>query len=385
MRANSPSGSEIHLQQILHQIRMLAIRVDQSRELDEILKIVVSAVRKTLKSDRAIIYRFLPDGDGVIAQEAVNSAWKPIIGQLIYDPCFKAAWVERYQKGWISVTEDVNAKTLEPCYQELLTSLQVQANLVVPILLKAQKINGISSKPPHLWGLLIAQQCSSPRKWSALEIEYLNLLAAELGIALGQTQQPQNLLQLTQHLKNFTVQPKLKLKPIKKTLHQNNRDKIITETTLPKHILTAELRAFDRLQTPTWIYDIEKLQMWWANKAALHIWNAQSREELLNRNFSDISESTRIRLQTYLQKFQQGQTITENWTFYPEGKPVWVRCLCSGIEIAPGRMAMLVEGSLEVVGAVEQETLRSIEALRHTTVMISLYTMDGVPQWMVYR
>ncbi|MDZ8183580.1 MAG: diguanylate cyclase [Nostoc sp. ChiSLP02] len=148
---------------------------------------------------------------------------------------------------------------------------------------------------------------------------------------------------------------------------------------LSKHISATDLIAFDRLQTPIWIYDIEKLQMWWANKAALHIWNAQSREELLNRNFSDVSEPTRISLQTYLQEFEQGKTIAENWTFYPQGRPVCVRCLCSGIEIQPGRMAMLVEGTPEVANQIERKTLRSIEAMRHTTVMISLYTIDGVP------
>ncbi|MBD2446541.1 diguanylate cyclase [Nostoc sp. FACHB-152] len=379
MPSNSLPGSEIRLQQILNQIKMLAVRVHQSRELDEILNIVVSEVRNTLKSERVIIYRFLPDGDGVIAQESVNPAWKPLRGKFIYDPCFQMTWLEQYQQGRISVIEDIHTQTLKPCYKELLISLQVQANLVVPILVNSQNITLTYSKSSHLWGLLIAHQCSSSRQWSSLEIEYLNLLAAELGIAVRQTQQPQRLLQLNQHYKNLTVPPKLKLKPIKRTLHKNRRNPITTETVLPKHLSAAELIVFDRLQTPTWIYDIEKLQMYWANKAALTIWNAQSREELLKRNFSDVSESTRIRLQTYLQKFQQGQTISENWTFYPEGKPVWVRCLFSGIEIEPGRMAMLVEGSLETVNAIEQETLRSIEALRHTKVMISLYTMDGVP------
>jgi diguanylate cyclase (GGDEF)-like protein/PAS domain S-box-containing protein len=151
------------------------------------------------------------------------------------------------------------------------------------------------------------------------------------------------------------------------------------ETAFQDTLLIAELTAFDRLQTPIWIFDIQKSQMWWANKAALYIWNAKSREELLNRDFSEVSESTQIRLQSYLHQFQQGKTISENWTFYPQEKPVSVRCLCSGIEIEPGRMAMLVEGTIEVVNQIDRETLRSIEAMRHTTLMISLYTIEGVP------
>ncbi|WP_375478731.1 diguanylate cyclase domain-containing protein [uncultured Nostoc sp.] len=394
MLFNRLSGSEIDLKQILDQIRMLADQIHQSLGVSEILKIIVSEVRKTLESDvydglrlRAIIYRFLSDGDGVIAEESVSHEWKLILGQLIYDPCFNATWVERYRDGSVGVIEDIHTTTLDPCYKKLLTDLQVRANLVVPILVNNQEIDGVSNIYPHLWGLLIAHQCSGSRQWSSLEIEYFQLIAAELGIALGEAERHQqkatscqNLtLQLNQNLKNLTVQPKLKLRSIKKTLYKNFRESIITRTALPKNISVADLIAFDRLQTPIWIYDIQNLQMWWANQSALHIWNAQSREELLNRNFSDISQSTHIRLQSYLQEFQQGKTIAENWTFYPEGKPVSLRCIFSGIQIEQGRIAMLVEGSTEVINQIDRETLRSIEALRHTTAIVSLYTMDGVP------
>ncbi|WP_448269538.1 diguanylate cyclase domain-containing protein [Nostoc sp. DSM 114159] len=385
MLFNRLSGSEIDLKQILDRIRMLADQIHQSLEMSEILKIIVSEVRTTLESDRAIIYRFLPDGDGVIVEESVSNGWKPILGQLIYDRCFNAIWVERYRDGSVSVIEDIHTTNFDPCYKKLLTDLQIRANLVVPILVNNQALDGVSSTYPHLWGLVIAHQCSGSRQWSSLEIEYFQLIAAELGIALGEAERHRQkatscqklTLQLNQNLKNLTVQPRLK--SIKRTLDRNFRGSIITRTALPKNISVADLIAFDRLQTPVWIYDIQNLQMWWANQSALHIWNAQSREELLSRNFSDVSQSTHTRMQSYLQEFQQGKTITENWTFYPEGKPVSLRCIFSGIQIEEGRMAMLVEGSTEIINQIDRETLRSIEALRHTRVMISLYTMDGVP------
>ena len=78
------------------------------------------------------------------------------------------------------------------------------------------------------------------------------------------------------------------------------------------------LSAFELLQNPIWVFDIEKLQMWWANQTALHLWNASTLPQLVSRNFSDISESTLIRLQTYLHQFQQGKTLSEHWTFYPQ-------------------------------------------------------------------
>lgn len=211
-------------------------------------------------------------------------------------------------------------------------------------------------------------------------LNQIRILSDQIHQSFELSTSSQNLTpQLNQNLKNLTVQPKLKLTSIQRTLYKNFRESIITRTALPKNISVADLIAFDRLQTPIWIYDIQNLHMWWANQSAVRIWNAQSREELLNRNFSDISESTHTRMQSYLQEFQQGKTITENWIFYPEGKPVSVRCLFSGIQIEQGRMAMLVEATTEFINQIDRKTLRSIEALRHTTVMISLYTMDGVP------
>ncbi|MBP5972210.1 GAF domain-containing protein [Brasilonema sp. CT11] len=51
--------------------------------------------------------------------------------------------------------------------------MQVRAELIVPILLAQD-----------LWGLLIAQQCHQPRQWQQTEIDLLQQLADQLGIAI---------------------------------------------------------------------------------------------------------------------------------------------------------------------------------------------------------
>ena len=139
----------------------------------------------------------------------------------------------------------------------------------------------------------------------------------------------------------------------------------------------AELAAMNALQKPVWIFDIEQMQMWWANRAAWKLWNSNSLEELLDRNWGDVSEATRTRLHSYLQQFRQGETVLEQWTFYPQGEAVSVHCVCSGIQIESGRLAMLVEGSPQMQEKIDSDILRGVEALRHTTVMISLYTLEG--------
>lgn len=117
--------------------------------------------------------------------------------------------------------------------------------------------------------------------------------------------------------------------------------------------------------------------MWWANQAALSLWDAVSLEELLNRDWSNYSEATQVRLQGYVQQLKQKKTVFEQLTFYPKGTAVSVRCVCSGIQIECGRLAMLVEGFTDVMEPIDSDTRRAVEALRHTSVMISLYTFDG--------
>lgn len=149
-------------------------------------------------------------------------------------------------------------------------------------------------------------------------------------------------------------------------------------SSLSSGVTPAELAIFNRLSTPVWIFDIEQMRMWWANAAALVLWNADSLEELLHRDWSDYSEATEIRLQSYLHQFEQGESITEQWTFYPKGgAAVSVRCVFSGIAIESGRLAMLAEGVTDALEQVDADSLCSLEALRHTTVMISLYDVDG--------
>ena len=378
MTFRGQSSGEVGLEETLGQLRVKSKSLQECQNLSAILDITVRETRKILESDRMVIYRFLPDGDGVVLEESVDPAWKPIQGQLIYDPCFQEKWSEPYRQGRVSILENIHAQPLVPCYKDLLTRLQIQANLVVPILVPSQNQNCTSTTLPNLWGLLIAHQCRCPRQWQPLEMKFLQQISLQLGMVLRYGKEDQQSLNLRSPQDQQTQFPLRTLKLTKPVVPNSSSQQNLIKPGFQGNVSTADLIGFDRLQTPIWIFDIENLKMWWANTAALYIWDAQSRKELLNRNFSDISEATQIRLNGYIQQFEQGKTTTENWTFYPGGKPVSVRCLCSGILIEDGRIAMLVEGSTEA-NPIDPETLRSIEAMRHTSLMISLYTIVGVP------
>ncbi len=236
------SDSETVLEQILDRVTEIALRINDSLDVGEILKVAVREVRAMLESDRALIYRFLRDGDGVVAEESASPESTPILGQLIYDPCFNAEWVDLYRQGRIGIIEDIDANSFEPCYRELLTRLQIRANLVVPILLKNQDRRKITPSSPHLWGLLIVHQCSRPRQWHSLEIKFVKQVAVQMGIALQKLQLHQQ-LRCPHHDQEIEAQqPPQELKQTQTFLGESSRDDSQTATS------DREIRAIAELQ-----------------------------------------------------------------------------------------------------------------------------------------
>ncbi len=128
---------------------------------------------------------------------------------------------------------------------------------------------------------------------------------------------------------------------------------------------------------PVWVFDIDHRRVWWANEAALAVWNAPSLDELCGRDMgADMSASVQRRLAQYQSDFAaNGATFNEQWTLYPAGQAVSLNVSFRGHRLPDGRMAMLCEARASAVA--EPESLRSVEALLHTAVMISLYDQHG--------
>ncbi|MEG5066612.1 diguanylate cyclase [Microcoleus sp. B3-A4] len=362
------------LEKILEKISEIALQINEVGDLETILQYAVEETRVLLQTDRLIIYRFLPKGNGVVWAESVDPQWPRILGKQIYAPSCEATWVERYNQGQTSSISDIHSGDLQACDVELLDRLQVQANLVAPILL-----DGKQQQSPKLWGLLIAHHCRSPRQWEPLDVQILQQVAMHIGLRMWHLESHPPVIGPNQP-------PELETEPNQTATNTESAPRVHHQNSLQPELACSlsgdivHLKAFDLLQNPIWIFDIEHWQIRWANQASLYLWDASTRQQLASHNFRDmLSESTRIRLQSYLQQFEQGQTLSEQWTFYPAGQPVSVGCRCSGIRIDSGRLAILVEGTVETAHQIEPETLRSIQALRQTTLMVSLYTLEGVP------
>ncbi|MDX2240265.1 MAG: GAF domain-containing protein [Leptolyngbyaceae cyanobacterium bins.302] len=163
--------------------------IRQSLDLNEVLHTTVDEVRQFLRIDRVVIYRFSSNWTGNIIAESVSPDTLAISGQTIYDPCFENQWQELYRQGRISAIADIYTENIQPCHFNLLQSLQVRANLVLPILYDNT-----------LWGLLVAHHCSAPRHWESWEVGLLRQLMTPLNIAIQQAQLHQQVQQLNASL-----------------------------------------------------------------------------------------------------------------------------------------------------------------------------------------
>ncbi|MEB3830283.1 GAF domain-containing sensor histidine kinase [Phormidium sp. CCY1219] len=156
-------------------LRLVTDQIRSTLDLQTILQTAVRGVRELLQTDRVVIYQFKENWHGEIVVEDLLVPWPSIFGDMVADNCFSGEYAKLYQKGRVRAINDIHNAGLESCHERYLASLQVKANLIVPI--------AIGEK---LWGLLIAHECHAPRRWTNEEIDLLRQLGDRLAIAISQ-------------------------------------------------------------------------------------------------------------------------------------------------------------------------------------------------------
>ncbi|ASJ71593.1 putative bifunctional diguanylate cyclase/phosphodiesterase [Granulosicoccus antarcticus] len=144
--------------------------------------------------------------------------------------------------------------------------------------------------------------------------------------------------------------------------------------------LENRLSELKRVHQPLWVYDFDDASIVWANTEALALWRAQTRQELSERDLSvDMTQVVMMRLRQYQQDFANDDTaeFKEYWTLYPNGEPQPVEVLFSAFRLGDGRMSMFCEA--QGFQRLDNDALRSSQALMHTSVMITLYSAKGEP------
>ncbi len=225
-------ASQILLEKMADRERATAQVIQQMRQsldVESIFRATTQELRRAVECDRVIIYRFNPDWSGYILAEAVAPGWRPLLSAeadqaAVSEP---AAWnanllsQERCivktlatDESWIQDTylqstqgglyrqgieylpvNDIYTANFEPCYIELLETLQARAYLIVPIFAGKQ-----------LWGLLASYQNQGPREWEDTEVRMVVQVGNQLGVAiqqaelLSQTQQQAEELQVAKEL-----------------------------------------------------------------------------------------------------------------------------------------------------------------------------------------
>jgi PAS domain S-box-containing protein len=142
----------------------------------------------------------------------------------------------------------------------------------------------------------------------------------------------------------------------------------------------AELEPFNVLKHPVWISDVENQSMYWANTAAVELWNADSLHALLSRDFkSDMTDATKHRMEDLLRRCAAGEIITEHATLYPKNKATSLNLSGSGIRIGVDvgeRIMVLMEAEI-AEKKYEESTIRGLELLRHLPLPVCQFSIEG--------
>jgi GAF domain-containing protein len=138
-------------------------------ERDELVRQTTNYLRESLQANRVVLYYFYEQWQGQVTFESLSSNEYSILGSTGPSDCFNHEYAALYLEGRIRAIADIELEAIQDCHRDFLRSMQVRANLVVPILI-----------PRGLWGLLVAHHCQSSRNWTVADIELMQTAARTL-------------------------------------------------------------------------------------------------------------------------------------------------------------------------------------------------------------
>ncbi len=141
-------------------------------ERDQLVTQTVGDLQQQLAVNRVVVYYFYRQWKGQVTFEALSDRQFSIFGSTGPDECFNNEYAAMYLAGRVRAIADIETEPIADCHRDFLRSMQVRANLVVPVLI-----------PQGLWGLLVAHHCQSLRPWTDSDITTMQQAAATLAIA----------------------------------------------------------------------------------------------------------------------------------------------------------------------------------------------------------
>ena len=160
-----PDATKKGLQKILN-------RLTKKMQRDTLVKQTTQKLRESLQVNRVVLYYFYNQWHGQVTFESLSDEQFSILGSTGPDDCFNAEYANLYLAGRFRAIPDIEVEEISDCHRDFLRSINVQANLVVPILI-----------PKGLWGLLVAHHCQASHNWSTSDIEIMQAGAKKLATA----------------------------------------------------------------------------------------------------------------------------------------------------------------------------------------------------------
>jgi GAF domain-containing protein len=145
---------------------------------------------KLLKVERTAIYRFHEDWSGEFVSQfgMVEAQWdriNPFGKNLVWeDTHLQETKGGRYRHNESLAVSDIYQAGHTRCHIDILEQFKIRAYALAPIFIG-----------PKLWGLIAAYQHTGTRQWANYEVEFLEQVGAQLGVAI---QQAENLAQSKQ-------------------------------------------------------------------------------------------------------------------------------------------------------------------------------------------
>lgn len=150
-------------------LKKILNRLSSDLAEDRLVQNVTDDLRTKLQVNRVVLYYFYRQWSGRVTFESLSSKDYSILGSTGPDECFNGEYAALYQNGRVSAIADIETAPIVECHRDFLRSMQVKANLVVPVL-----------PPTGLWGLLVAHHCQSPVDWTENQVKAMQIGAETL-------------------------------------------------------------------------------------------------------------------------------------------------------------------------------------------------------------
>lgn len=145
-------------------------RLNRTLARNQLLQKVTDQAQQRLQVSRVVIYYFYREWKGQVIVESLSHSYFSILGSTGADDCFNDDYAGRYLAGRTLAVDDIDQSHFESCHLAFLRSINVKADLVVPIVIDGR-----------LWGLLAAHH-HRVRSWSAADLAFLQQQAQVLAV-----------------------------------------------------------------------------------------------------------------------------------------------------------------------------------------------------------